>query len=119
MTRKAREQLLTGRWPGNVRELFNVVSRALDGCGGGRKLTSAALARVWEFDDRLQPHASRQRMERTEPFDGPDGFLSLQEATDRHVRKALERTSGNVSRAAKLLGIPRTTLQSRLDRMRT
>ena len=118
MTRRVREQLLTGRWPGNVRELFSLVSRAFDACGGGPTLSVAALARVREVDDRLLGRASRQRIERTEPFDGPGGFLTLQEATDRHVREALERTSGNVSRAAKLLGIPRSTLQGRLERMR-
>ncbi len=119
MTREVLRQLLTRRWPGNVRELFNVVSRAFHECEGARKLGGAALARISELDDRLLRGASRQRIVRTEPFDGPDGFLTLQEATDRHVREALERTSGNVSRAATLLGIPRTTLQSRLDRMGT
>lgn len=119
MTRKVRRQLLAERWPGNVRELLNVVRRASRECGCATELGTDALARVRQFDARFRRHASRQRNERTEPIDGPDHFLTLEEATDRHVREALERTSGNVSRAAKLLGIPRSTLQSRLERMRT
>lgn len=118
MTRKVRRQLLAERWPGNVRELLNVVKRASRECAGGTELGTDALARVRQFDARFRRHASQQRNERTEPVDGPDHFLTLEEATDRHVRKALERTSGNVSRAAKLLGIPRSTLQGRLERMR-
>lgn len=118
MTRKVRRQLLAERWPGNVRELINVVKRAFRECRGATKLGAAALARVREVDDLLRQLASRQRIGRTEPVDGPDHFLTLEEVEDRHVREALERTSGNVSRAAKLLGIPRSTLQSRLERMR-
>ena len=117
MTRKVHRQLLAGRWPGNVRELLNVVKRAFRECGDGRKLGTTALARVRRVDDRFRRLASRQRNERSEPVDSPDHFLTLEEATDLHVREALERTSGNVSRAAKLLGIPRSTLQSRLERM--
>lgn len=117
MTRKVRRQLLAERWPGNVRELINVVKRAFRECRGATKFGTAALARVREVDDRLRRLASRQRNERTEPVDGPDHFLTLEEVEDRHVREALERTSGNVSHAANLLGIPRSTLQSRLERM--
>ena len=117
MTRNARHQLLAERWPGNVRELINVVRRAFRECRGATKLGTAALARVREVDDRLRRLASRQRNERTEPVAGPDHFLTLEEVEDRHVREALERTSGNVSHAAKLLGIPRSTLQSRLERL--
>lgn len=118
MTRKVRRQLLAERWPGNVRELLNVVGRAVRECGGAAELGTAALAGVCQFDARFRRIASRQRNERSEPGDGPDHFLTLEEATDRHLRKALERASGNVSRAAKLLGIPRSTLQGRLERMR-
>ncbi|MYI47191.1 MAG: sigma-54-dependent Fis family transcriptional regulator [Gemmatimonadetes bacterium] len=118
MTRNVRRQLLAERWPGNVRELISVVKRASRECGGATMLGTAALARVRQFDDRFRRRASRQRNDRTEPVDGSDHFLTLEEATDRHVREALERSSGNVSRAARLLGIPRSTLQGRLGRMR-
>ena len=60
----------------------------------------------------------RRGVESVRPFDGSAGFLTLDEATRRHVRESLRRTGGNISRAAKMLGMPRTTLQSRLGAMR-
>ncbi len=42
--------------------------------------------------------------------------LSLDGATAAHLRKVLTITKGNITQAARMLGIPRTTLQSKLHR---
>ena len=118
MTREVRRQFLSEHWPGNVRELFSVVARSLNECRNDRELGVRALTRVREIDRSLKRSTAGRRDESASPFDGPAGFLSLREATKRHVREALRRTGGNISRAAKLLGIPRTTLQSRVEAMR-
>lgn len=118
MTREVRRQFLGGQWPGNVRELFIVVARSLNECRNDRKLGVAALTRVREIDESVRRSAARRGDESTRPFHGPVGFLTLREATERHVREALRRTGDNISRAAKLLDMPRTTLQSRLKAMR-
>lgn len=118
MTREVRRQFLGGQWPGNVRELFSVVARSLNECRKDSDLGVAALTRVREIDESVQRSAARRGDESTRPFDGPAGFLTLREATERHVREALRRTGDNISRAARLLDMPRTTLQSRLKAMR-
>ena len=119
MTREVRRQLLGERWPGNVRELISVVNRSVTEGPRAKVLDSAALARTREIDDWRRRSVVAKEVESVRPFDGPAGFLTLDEATRRHVREALRRTGGNISRAAKMLGMPRTTLQSRLDAMRT
>ncbi|WP_052129697.1 PEP-CTERM-box response regulator transcription factor [Sphingomonas sp. 35-24ZXX] len=81
-------------WPGNVRELENRVKRAVI-------MSESRLVRAEDLD-----------LERAEP-ETPE-FLNLKavrELADRKaIRHALARTEGNISGAAKLLGISRPTL---------
>jgi transcriptional regulator of acetoin/glycerol metabolism len=42
--------------------------------------------------------------------------MRLDAATAHHLRKVLAMAEGNVSQAARILDIPRTTLQSKLER---
>ena len=118
MTREVRRQLLGERCPGNVRELLSVVTRLVTERPRAKVLDHAALARAREIDGWRQRWLVEKGDESVRPFDGPSRFLTLDEATRRHVREALRRTGGTISRAAKMLGMPRTTLQSRLDAMR-
>jgi DNA-binding protein Fis len=46
----------------------------------------------------------------------PDSGIDLGEWEQRLVAQALEKTSGNVTRAAKLLGMSRDTLRYRLGK---
>lgn len=81
------------KWPGNVRELENRIKRAVI-MAEGKFVTAEDL----DFDDE------------------EDGALLLnlkaaREASDRKaIRRAISRTEGNISSAAKLLGISRPTL---------
>ncbi|MGH7408990.1 MAG: sigma 54-interacting transcriptional regulator [Candidatus Methylomirabilales bacterium] len=111
LSREAREALLAHAWPGNIRELQNAVERALIMTDGGL-ITAAQLAMV--------PRAARPAEET--PHDGrlhpevsatPD---SLPELEKRMVLDALAKTKGNKSRAAKLLGVTRFQLYTRLKR---
>jgi len=80
-------------WPGNVRELENRVKRAVIMADG--KLVTAV-------DLDLAPGA-----------DGDDAInlKAVREAADRKaINRAIARTDGNISGAAKLLGISRPTL---------
>ena len=81
-------------WPGNVRELENRIKRAVIMADG--KLVTA---------DDLDLEASD---------DEPVDLLNLKaarEAADRMaIRRAISQTNGNISNAAKLLGISRPTL---------
>ncbi len=92
ITTDARERLLAYDWPGNVRELANVIERAVV-LGEG-------------------PHIGLEdlpgRIAVGEPGASPD-TLSYREgmnaARKELVVKALSRTQGNRSAAAKLLGL--------------
>ena len=87
-------------WPGNVRELRNVLEHA---ClmRRGKMLTVDDL--------RLETHAAASG---SDDYDG----LTLEEMERRHVERALRRAKWRVDDAAKLLGIPRSTLYQKIKR---
>jgi two-component system NtrC family response regulator len=81
-------------WPGNVRELENRMKRAVI-MADGKLITAADL----DLDD--------------ERADGGDvvNLKAAREMADRRaIRRAIARTDGNISGAAKILGISRPTL---------
>ena len=92
---EAHEALEAQRWPGNVRELHNALDAAA--LRGGTVIGVEALA----LDVRPSPGAAA-------------GTGSLREIEREAINAALERSGGNVSRAAKDLGIGRATLHRRL-----
>jgi len=86
-------------WPGNVRELQHAVERAVILSG----------SRVLRPEDFLlsTPERGGELVLDT---------LNLEEVEKATVRKALSRHGGNVSRAARELGLTRTSLYRRLER---
>ena len=96
----AEQALIAFRWPGNVRELRNVLERAILRSDGG------ALERA---------HLGLDLGARTSVSGDPG--LTLAELEHRHIERALEAENGHVERAAKRLGIPRSTLYQRLRQM--
>jgi DNA-binding NtrC family response regulator len=94
-------------WPGNVRELRNVFERAL----------------ILEDADEIRPEhlpPEIRGLRRPESGEGavglpPEGLCM--EAVERDlIQQAVSRTGGNVSRAAKLLGLSRGALRYRLEK---
>jgi len=93
----AMEALLAHRWPGNVRELDHAVERAvLMTTGGAIRAGDLALKRGGDAA-RLED-------------------LSLEEVENLLVRKAMDRFAGNVSQAARALGLSRSALYRRLEK---
>lgn len=86
-------------WPGNIRELQHAIERAIILCEGN-KLTSE--------DFLLNP--SRTTNETNEDI------LNLSEMEKRLILKALDKNNGNVTRAAKDLGLDRLALYRRLQK---
>jgi len=93
-------------WPGNVRELRNVVERATILARGG-PLEPAHLA---------VPRAVAAPVQITEDIDLPDGGLNLEKLEANLIRKALVKAGHNKSQAARLLGMTRRTLYSRMEK---
>ncbi len=95
-------------WPGNVRELENALERALVLSDGGTKLTAADL------DDRFDhDHASGALPSGLSSLLSSDELslkLILPKVEKLLIHRALERTGGNRSRAASLLGISNRAL---------
>jgi transcriptional regulator with PAS, ATPase and Fis domain len=106
-TEPAMELLVHYEWPGNVRELENVVEAALV-LADDAWITPAALpAEI----------GGRQRVEDLPEGDGlriPAG-TTLPEAEGRIILDTLERTNGNKTAAARILGIGLRTLYRKLE----
>jgi len=104
LTPEALDALCAYRWPGNVRELQNVVERSI-------VLVDGPLIGVDDLPLELSVGAS-----------GPprSDAVPLNEATDRFERqivlRTLDRVDGNVSEAARALGLHRNSLKAKLDR---
>jgi two-component system NtrC family response regulator len=92
-------------WPGNARELRNVVERAIL-LGEGDCVDRAHLP-----PEVLGAEADRQRA-----FVLPPRGVSLEALERELICQALERTDGNKTGAARLLGLSRDTLRYRLDK---
>lgn len=99
----AMRRLAQSRWPGNVRELRNAIERAV-------LLAETDTLGVEDFE-LLTP-----RDPNTEPFHLPAAGLDFREVERSFVTQALERTRGNQTQAAALLGMNRDQIRYRMDR---
>jgi len=115
----ALEALCRLPWPGNVRELCNVVERLVILCRGAQ-IGLADLEGAGVLPRGTGSAAPRADQE-LHPLD-PDQVLALGglvEARRRFeavcIREALGRAGGNVSEAARLLGIDRTNLHKKIQ----
>ena len=106
-TEEAMETLCEYQWPGNVRELRNAIEHACIVCPSGMideihlpKFTGGAL----DDSDRIDPAGL--------VLAGEDRSIKALES--QLVAKVLEDTQWNISRAASILGINRTTLYNKI-----
>jgi DNA-binding NtrC family response regulator len=113
---EAMEKLLHHEWRGNLRELSHTVRAMTLFCNG-----SVILPEHVVFPPDLEPDqalfnnaesVSISASNNKEPSTGVD--LSLESAVRRHVRFVYEQANQNQRRAAKLLGISRSTLARHL-----
>jgi len=107
ISRDAREHLLTYEWPGNVRELRNAIERAVILADGGfirSEHLPVAPRRAGRSDD---DHTAANL---------PAGGVNLEDIERSLVVKALTQARHNKTRAAKLLGLTRAQLYSRIEK---
>ena len=113
LTTEAMNALLTYNWPGNVRELRTAIEHGVV-MATGPKITLRDL-----------PSAVRQAAEATLPrgisatkaFGEKSSPLDLHETERKLILQALATTNGNVTAAAKKLGISRRTLHRKINEM--
>lgn len=125
LSEQARKQLSDYAFPGNVRELRNIVIRLLTkypGAGVGPEQLQAELESSTFIDTglsalRTEGQSSTDDAERDlqTPGFNIDSRLRLWER--RYIDAAMHVSDGNLSKAARLLGINRTTLYSRIQRL--
>lgn len=135
-TPKAVEAMLSYDWPGNIRELENVVERGvilapengpIDLCHlftYGEKMNSAVFRLSQDGSLKRQSHDAvttddcgcdnEQTLELTQAFFNSDN--SLDDIEQLLIDQAMQASQGNVSSAAKLLGITRSRLDYRLKK---
>src|ERR1044071_9713598 len=93
---EAIDVLLRHDWPGNVRELENAVERALV-IGRGPEVRPSDFSFQFQADE-------------------PRGGKTLEDVERVHIERILRETQHNLSRAARILEIDRTTLYNKLRR---
>jgi transcriptional regulator with PAS, ATPase and Fis domain len=100
-------------WPGNVRELRNVLERAVllkhSGVLAEEDLMLLSMPRP------VAP-ASSKPATATSALESSASPVSLDALEREHLQKALAQCNGNVTQAAKVLGISRDTLRYRMER---
>lgn len=101
VSEEARRAMSTYHWPGNVRELLHVLERAT-------LLAEDGGVRVEHLGLGVPPGAESA----TGTADFPD--CTLAEMETLMIERAMRRTGGNVSQAARLLGITRGAMRRRL-----
>lgn len=113
ISKEAEQIMLSYSWPGNVRELKNAIERA--------------MILDTEMEIELQ-HLSHEILEAVPApagapvaisLDGlviPESGLSIEDVENALVRKALEISNGNQTKAAQLLKMPRDAFRRRMKR---
>jgi two-component system NtrC family response regulator len=95
----AQNAIQTYHWPGNVREMENKIKGAII-MAEGRQVTAADLS--LDSVDARPPNLNLREVRR--------------DAEGQAIRRALVHASGNISKAAKMLGVTRPTLYDLLEK---
>lgn len=103
----ARQALANYGWPGNIRELRNAIERAVILCDGGLILSEHLPLGIATPATREPPPAASP---------SPRSAGTLIEAEREMILDALARTGNNKSKAARLLGLTRSQLRSRVEK---
>jgi two-component system NtrC family response regulator len=109
LSKPALQALQDYEWKGNVRELQNALERAAILCAGSLIGPEHLPIQSAGFRALSVPSGDNEILVRLEP-----GF-SIEKLQMRLLRRALQLSKGNKSKAARLLGISRGSLRWRLD----
>jgi DNA-binding NtrC family response regulator len=94
-------------WPGNIRELRSAIERAIL-MSDGPAISARQLGFLGRLADRAPPQSAR-------PARGAP--LTLADVERLHVEHVLRETGGRVEEAARLLGIPRSSLYNKIKKL--
>ncbi len=118
LSRLAADVIFSYPWPGNLRELKRVLHAAV-AMTTGETVPPEALA--LDASTRRTPAPAGGCSSATEGgapgaarAETLDGDLTLRAAETRHIRAVLDQMGGNKRRAARALGVSRSTLDRKL-----
>jgi DNA-binding NtrC family response regulator len=114
LTADAMQAILRYDWPGNVRELRTAIEH-------GVVMTSSAKVGLRDLPAPVREGASAAGSKPSSasyvPLE-PGEHFNLHQTEHRLILQALEETGGNVTRAAKKLGISRRTLHRKINELK-
>ncbi|MCC8433087.1 sigma 54-interacting transcriptional regulator [Brevibacillus sp. M2.1A] len=113
ISREVAQLFAAYEWPGNVRELEHVIEAAMNMVESDIILLDHLPAHLLERSQSEKKEASISAQ--LLPKEGCTLPEILREVEEKVIKDAMQQTDGNVLRAAKLLGIPRQTLQYKLS----
>ena len=97
ISREAMDEMMIYDWPGNIRELENAIERAV------------VVGRQREIMPENLPIFCHEPPPATKAY-------SLKDVEKTHIERVLTETQWNIARSAKILGIDRSTLYSKIKR---
>src|ERR1700680_4840425 len=111
LTADAMDALLTYNWPGNVRELRTAIEHGVVMATGPKITVRDLPMALRQAASAVLPHgisAAKAFGEKSSPLD-------IRETEKKLIMQALAATNGNVTAAAKKLGISRPTLHRKIN----
>ena len=108
------QKLKEYQWPGNVRQLRNFIERLVLICGSGfdHRVFDELYFELFEYrSDKMLGHNARSSQSTSETWSSPS--ITADREYEK-IRSALEKSGYSRSKAAKLLGISRTTLWKKM-----
>jgi two-component system response regulator PilR (NtrC family) len=110
ISKEAIDKLVSYDYPGNIRELENILERAL----------TLANDDLIDADDLLLPNQTISKSKNADSAPSRDGMALdeyLANIETKEILDALERTNGNKTKAAKILGISFRAMRYKLDKL--
>ena len=107
--------LLEYQWPGNVRQLKNCIERGVV-LADGQEITVKALPS--EIVDKYKKEKENKPESNVSSLFTLEFQEAKREFERRYIKQCLERTSGNITQAAVLLGMHRQSLQHKLKELK-
>ncbi|MCH4886940.1 sigma-54-dependent Fis family transcriptional regulator [Acidaminobacter sp. JC074] len=108
LTKKVESLFLSYSWPGNIRELEHVIK-------GAMHILDGKNIRMMDIPSYIAKESySDEFVLKSDDLNLKHAILQLEK---QMIEKAMEASDDNVTQAAKMLGLPRQTLQYKLSRL--
>lgn len=109
VSKKVHDFCMSYSWPGNIRELENIIQYGISRSGEFDETLDYDHIEQRVIDLQTVGHASNGASLKLQPLN-----TAVERVEKELIQKAIEKTAGNVSKAARILNIPRQTLQRKM-----